>query len=63
MPGFFSPDKVYINSRPEVFCEKGVFRNFTKFTGKHLCQSRCFNNAADFFFRIILSGTIDENII
>ena len=27
------------NSRPEVFCEKGVLRNFTKFTGKHLCQS------------------------
>ena len=23
----------------EVFCEKGVFKNFTKFTGKHLCQS------------------------
>ena len=21
---------------PEVFCEKGVLRNFTKFTGKHL---------------------------
>ena len=26
------------SSRPEVFCKKGVFRNFTKFTGKHLCQ-------------------------
>ena len=26
-------------SRPEVFCKKGVPRNFTKFTGKHLCQS------------------------
>ena len=24
---------------PEVFCEKGVLRNFAKFTGKHLCQS------------------------
>ena len=22
---------------PEVFCKKGVFRNFTKFTGNHLC--------------------------
>ena len=21
----------------EVFCKKGVLRNFTKFTGKHLC--------------------------
>ena len=25
-------------SRPEVFCRKVVLRNFTKFTGKHLCQ-------------------------
>ena len=30
-------------SRPEVFCKKGVLRNFTKFTGKHLCQSLFFN--------------------
>ena len=22
-----------------MFCKKGVFRNFAKFTGKHLCQS------------------------
>ena len=27
------------NSRPEVFCKKSVLRNFTKFTGKQLCQS------------------------
>ena len=27
------------SSRPEVFCKIGVPRNFTKFTGKHLCQS------------------------
>ena len=31
------------NSRPVVFCEKGVLRNFAKFTGKHLCQSLFFN--------------------
>ena len=31
----------YRSSRPEVFCKKGVFRNFTKFTGKHHCQSLC----------------------
>ena len=29
----------YRSSRPEVLCEKGVLRNFTKFTGKHLRQS------------------------
>ena len=27
------------SSRAEVFCKKGVLRSFTKFTGKHLCQS------------------------
>ena len=27
------------SSRPEVFCKKGVPRNFTELTGKHLCQS------------------------
>ena len=25
-------------SRPELFCKKGVLRNFGKLTGKHLCQ-------------------------
>ena len=31
------------SSRPEVFCQKGVLRNFPKFTRKHLCQSLFFN--------------------
>ena len=31
---------------PDVFCKKGVLRNFTKFTGKHLCQSLFFNSVA-----------------
>ena len=35
------------SSRPEMFCKKGVLRNFTKFTGKHLCQSLFFNKVAD----------------
>ena len=30
------------SSRPDVFCKKGVFRNFAKFTGKHLCQRQLF---------------------
>ena len=29
-----------------MFCKKGVVRNFTKFTGKHLCQSLFFNKVA-----------------
>ena len=34
------------NSCPEVFCEKGVLRNFAKLTGKHLCQSLFLNKVA-----------------
>ena len=34
------------NSSLDVFCKKGVFRNFAKFTGKHLCQSFIFNKVA-----------------
>ena len=34
---------VYRSSRPEVFCKKGVLRNFTTFTGKRLCQRLFFN--------------------
>ena len=30
----------------EVFYIKGVLRNFTKFTGKHLCQSLFLNKVA-----------------
>ena len=31
---------------PEVFCKKGVLRNFAKLTGKHLYQSPFFNKVA-----------------
>ena len=30
----------------KVFCKNGVLRNFTKFTGKHMCQSLFFNKGA-----------------
>ena len=29
-----------------MFCEKDVYRNFAKFTGKHLCQTLFFNEVA-----------------
>ena len=35
------------NSRPEVFCKRGVLENFAKFTEKDLCQSLFFNKVAD----------------
>ena len=41
---------IYRSSRPEVFCKKGVLRNFAKFTGKHLCQSLFFIKVAGLHF-------------
>ena len=35
-----------LRSCPEMFCKKGVLRNFAKCTGKHLCQSFFFNKTA-----------------
>ena len=29
-----------------VFCKKGALRNFTKYSGKHLCQSLFFNKVS-----------------
>ena len=37
---------IYRSSLLEVFCERGVLRNFAKFTGKHLCQRLSFNKVA-----------------
>ena len=37
----------YRSSRPEVFCKKGVLKNFAKFTGKHFCQSLFFNKVLE----------------
>ena len=34
------------SSRPRVFCKIGVLKNFSKFTGKHLCQSLFFSKVA-----------------
>ena len=36
----------YRSSRPQVFCKKGVLKNFAKFKGKHVCQSLFFNKVA-----------------
>ena len=40
--GFFSVR----SSLPEVFCKKGVLRNFGKFRGKHPCQRLFLNKVA-----------------
>ena len=41
---FYSEAVVQRCSVKKVFCEKGVVRNFAKFTGKYLYRSLCFNN-------------------
>ena len=35
------------SSRPEASCKKRCFRNFTKFSGKNLCQSLFLTKAAE----------------
>ena len=35
----YNQGRNYQKQSPEVFCKKGVFENFAKFTGKYLCQS------------------------
>ena len=37
-PSFCKNNSIYGRSRSEVLYNKCVLRNFTKFTGKHLCQ-------------------------
>ena len=39
------PGKIYLFRSSHQMCsvKKGVLKNFTKFTGKHLCQSLFFN--------------------
>ena len=41
------------SSRPEVFFEKVVLKNFAKFTRKHQCQSFFFNKVAGEIFKSI----------
>ena len=37
---------LFKSSDQRCFIKKGVLRNFTKFTGKHLCSSLFFNKVA-----------------
>ena len=38
--------KMYRSSHPEMFCKKGILKNFAKFTGKNLCRSLFFKTIA-----------------
>ena len=48
------------SSRPDVFCEKSVLRNFAKFTGRHLCQSLFFNKVAGLRPRTLLKKRLSH---
>ena len=48
------------SSCPDVFCKKGVLRNFTKFTGKHLCQSLFFNKVAGLACNFLKKKTLPQ---
>ena len=48
------------SSHPDVFCEKGVLRNFAEFTGKHLCQSLFFNKVAGGAWNFIKKETLAQ---
>ena len=37
---------IFRYNHPEVFCKKGILRNFGKFTGKHMCLSLLLNEVA-----------------
>ena len=43
---------------PQVFCKKGVLRDFAKFTGKHLCYSPFLNKIAGMACNFIKKETL-----
>ena len=45
------------SSRPKLFCKKGVYKNFTKFIGKFLCQILFFNKVPGWGLQLY-SGTV-----
>ena len=46
------------SSCPEAFCKKAFFRNFAKFTGKHLCQRLFFNKVAGLRSATLLKNSL-----
>ena len=54
------------SSRPEVFCKKGLLRNFAKFLGKHLYQSLFFNKVAGLpvnFVKFLRTSFFTEHLL
>ena len=49
---FSSSEEYWQKQPPEVFYQKGVLTNFSKFTGKHLCQNLSFKRLYYRFFPV-----------
>ena len=47
LKGFMAPEDLCSEAVARGVCEKGVYKNFAKLTGKHLCWSLFFNKVAD----------------
>ena len=51
------------NSRPDVFCETNVLKDYAKFTGKHLCRLRAWHyEKRQVFYKIFKSRFVTEHI-
>ena len=49
-----------VSSHPRCSVRKDVLRNFTKFTGRHLCQSFFFNKVAGLRSATLLKKTLTQ---
>ena len=58
--GSWSSPKTDRSSHQSCSVEKGVLRNFEKFTGKHLCQSLIFNKVAGAACNLIKKETLAQ---
>ena len=55
---FLHIEAVFRISRPEVFCKKGVLKNFAKFTGKHVCQKLFITHGTYMLFKYIATEEV-----
>ena len=56
----FTQNTSFRSSHRRCSVRKGVFRNFAKFTGKHLCQSLFFNKVAGLACNFIKKETLAQ---
>ena len=57
---FFLPPVKYRTSLSEVFCKKGVLKNFAKLTGKLLCRGLLFNKVTGLIAATLLKRRLQN---